>query len=74
VKKVAAQYNCLWAGGLSATNIYGHGGSKKDVQEYFKEQAEILVRHGCDFFIVEVGRCLYPGYSEENAIIAVLHW
>ncbi|CAB3980175.1 betaine--homocysteine S-methyltransferase 1, partial [Paramuricea clavata] len=53
VKKVSAEYNCLWAGGLSATNIYGHGGSKKDVQEYFKEQAKIFVRHDCDFFIVE---------------------
>ncbi|CAB3986855.1 betaine--homocysteine S-methyltransferase 1 [Paramuricea clavata] len=53
VKKVAAQYNCLWAGGLSPTRIYGQGGSKKDVQEYFKGQAEIFVRHDCDFLIAE---------------------
>ena len=55
VKKVAAKYNCLWAGGLSATDIYAKGGSKKDVQKYFKEQAEIFVRHGSDFLIAEVG-------------------
>jgi hypothetical protein len=59
VKKVAAQYNCLWAGGLCPTSIYGHGGSKKDVQEYFKGQAEIFVRHDSDFLIVEVGKFLY---------------
>ena len=55
VKKVAAKYNCLWAGGLSATNVYTQGGSKQDVQKYFKEQAEIFVRHGSDFLIAEVG-------------------
>ncbi|CAB3984272.1 betaine--homocysteine S-methyltransferase 1 [Paramuricea clavata] len=53
VKKVAAQYNCLWAGGLSTTIIYGHGGSKQDVQQYFREQAEIFVRHDSDFLIAE---------------------
>ena len=59
MKKVAAQYNCLWAGGLSTTIIYGHEGSKQDVQQYFREQAEIFVRHDSDFLIAEVGKCLY---------------
>ena len=54
VKKVAAEYNCLWAGGLSATNIRQQGGGKKEVQEYFKEQAEIFVRHGAELLIAEV--------------------
>ncbi|XP_028393921.1 betaine--homocysteine S-methyltransferase 1-like [Dendronephthya gigantea] len=53
VQKIAAEYNCLWAGGISATNIYNQGGSKKDVQEYFRDQAEIFVRHGSDFLIAE---------------------
>ena len=53
VKKVAGKYNCLWAGGLSATNMYVQGGSKEDVQKYFKEQAEIFVRHDSDFLIAE---------------------
>ena len=56
MKKIAAEYNCLWAGGLSATNIYIQGGGKEKVQEYFKEQAEIFVRHGADFLIAEVSK------------------
>ena len=56
MKKIAAEYDCLWAGGLSATNIYIQGGGKEKVQEYFKEQAEIFVRHGADFLIAEVSK------------------
>ena len=56
MKKIAAEYDCLWAGGLSATNIYVQGGGKEKAQEYFKEQAEIFVRHGADFLIAEVSK------------------
>lgn len=53
VKKIAAEYNCLWAGGVSSTGIYVQGGKKEDVQGYIREQAEIFVRHGADFLIAE---------------------
>ena len=54
VKKVAEEYDCFWAGGLSPTNLYANGGLKEKVQQYFRAQAEIFVRYDADFFIVEV--------------------
>ena len=54
VKKVSANYGCLWAGGVSPTEVYKDGGSKKDVQEVFRNQAKIFIKHDADFLIVEV--------------------
>lgn len=55
VKKIAGKYDCLWAGGVSPTELYKDGSrSKKDVQEIYRNQANIFVRHNADFLIAEV--------------------
>ena len=55
VKKVAGKYGCLWAGGLSPTEMYRSGSScKKDIQELMRKQSEIFIKHNADFLIAEV--------------------
>ena len=55
VKKVAEKYGCLWTGGVSPTEMYGDGHKvKKDIQQMFRNQTEIFVRHKADFLIAEV--------------------
>ena len=55
VKKVAGKYGCFWAGGVSPTEMYRDGSrSKKDIQELYRKQSEIFIRHNADFLIAEV--------------------
>jgi methionine synthase I (cobalamin-dependent) len=55
VKKVAGKYGCLWAGGVSPTELYKAGSrSKKDIQEMQRKQCEIFIKHNADFLIAEV--------------------
>ncbi|XP_028416509.1 betaine--homocysteine S-methyltransferase 1-like isoform X1 [Dendronephthya gigantea] len=55
VKKIAGKYDCLWAAGVSPTELYQDGSrSKKDVQEIFRQQVEIFVKQNPDFLIAEL--------------------